>query len=258
MVVLEEACSKIESLKVISFTRNFGQTAALAAGIQNSSGTYIATLDGDLQNDPQDILPMLKLCSENVDIVSGYRKNRNDHFLRVRVSNIANSIVSKMTGLQLHDYGCSIKVYKRDTLADIKLYGEMHRFLPIYAHLKGAKVSEFVVNHHPRHKGTSKYGYQRTLRVCLDIVLFYFLFHSKKPLNFFSKFSYFFFFLSTLLFIQYTFSLDIVYLVLLCFSTQFIVYPLLFALILELIIRTHYLSQSESQFIISTKVNFNS
>lgn len=247
---------KYQFIKVISFARNFGQTAALSAGVQNSSGTFIATLDGDLQNDPQDILPMLELCSEEVDIVSGYRKNRNDNFLRVQISKIANSIVSKMTGLDLHDYGCSMKVYRNKSLSTIQLYGEMHRFLPIYAHLKGAKVKEFVVKHHPRHKGVSKYGYQRILRVCLDIVLFYFLFHSKKPLNVFSKVSYFFAIITLLMIIQFLITSNLLFLVLFAISLQFVIYPLFFALILELIIRTHYLSQSESQFIIKSKLNF--
>lgn len=241
---------------MVSFSRNYGQTAALSAGVQHATGEYIATLDGDMQNDPKDILPMLKLCTEDVDIVSGYRKHRNDRFLRVQVSKIANFIVSKMTGLKLNDYGCSMKVYKKSTLAAIELYGEMHRFLPIYAHLKGAKVSEFVVQHHSRLAGQSKYGYQRILRVCLDIILFYFLFHSKKPLNVFSKFSFFFASISAIFFALFIRGGDQIYLILAAFSFQWILFPLLFALILELIIRTHYLSQSESQYTIGQKLNF--
>jgi hypothetical protein len=199
---------------------------------------------------------MLEMCKDDIDIVSGHRKNRNDDFLRVFVSKVANQIVSKMTGLLLHDYGCSIKVYRKSILEKIQLYGEMHRFLPIYAHLKGAKVSEVEVQHHPRHKGESKYGYQRTLRVCVDISMFYFLFHSKKPLNFFAKFSYFFSIITISLFILFLLNANLIYLVLALFSFQFIIYPLLFALILELIIRTHYLSQSESQYTITSKLNF--
>ncbi|MBT3784239.1 glycosyltransferase family 2 protein [bacterium] len=243
-------------LKCVSLSRNFGQTSALSAGIRGASGEWVATLDGDMQNDPADILPLVEECKQGYDIVSGWRKNREDTFLRVFVSKIANQIASKITGLQLHDYGCSMKVYRRGILQRIRLYGEMHRFLPIYASLKGARVTEREVKHHPRTKGQSKYGYQRILRVLLDMLMFSFLFHSRSPLPFFSRISV----------ILFTAGLGCIFPgvwqgnALLLFAGLFLFtvsgFLVLFALILELIIRTHYLSQQETQYSIQEIINF--
>ena len=185
--MLELAASD-NRFKFIKFRRNFGQTAALAAGIRGSSGDWIATLDGDMQNDPKDILPLYqKATVEGWDVVSGWRRNRKDSLLRSQISKIANRLVSKISGLELHDYGCSMKIYRRSVLDKLKLYGEMHRFLPIYASLKGAKVCEMVVNHRSREQGVSKYGYLRIVRVLVDMLLFHFLFRSGKPFQFFVK-----------------------------------------------------------------------
>jgi glycosyltransferase involved in cell wall biosynthesis len=256
VVQLEQLCRKNDEVRAIYFTRNYGQTSALAAGIQHASGEFIATLDGDLQNDPEDILPMLQVLKEqNLDIVSGWRKDRKDKFLRSALSRAANQILSSITGLALHDYGCSMKLYRVATLKNISLYGEMHRFLPIYAHLKGATVGEYVVHHHPREFGDSKYGFQRILRVLVDIFLFYFLFHSKRPLPVFANFFYIWEVLAILFFFSYFLFASPLCLFAssVSFSAGFVF--LLAGLILELIIRTHYLSQHEAQYTIKKTTN---
>jgi glycosyltransferase involved in cell wall biosynthesis len=172
------------NLKVISFTRNFGQTAALSAGIDFSKGDIIIPMDGDLQNDPEDILNFLQRIEEGYDVVSGWRKSRKDPFLTRRLpSIIANRIISLIGGVHLHDYGCTLKAYRRDILKNIKLYGEMHRFIPIYAQWIGARVSEIPVRHFPRGSGFSKYGMSRVFKVILDLMVVKFLLsYSQKPI----------------------------------------------------------------------------
>jgi len=172
------------NLKVISFTRNFGQTAALSAGIDFSKGDIIIPMDGDLQNDPEDILNFLQKIEEGYDVVSGWRKSRKDPFLTRRLpSIIANKIISLIGGVHLHDYGCTLKAYRRDILKNIKLYGEMHRFIPIYAQWIGARVSEIPVRHFPRGSGFSKYGMSRVFKVILDLMVVKFLLsYSQKPI----------------------------------------------------------------------------
>jgi len=163
-------------VKVIRFRRNFGQTASLAAGFANSSGRIIVTMDGDLQNDPADIPRLLAKLDEGFDVVSGWRHDRQDDTMtRVLPSRIANAIISSATQVQLHDYGCGIKVYRREIATGIKLYGEMHRFLPAIAGDLGARVTELPVNHRPRTVGRSKYGLSRTVRVVLDLMTVKFL-----------------------------------------------------------------------------------
>jgi glycosyltransferase involved in cell wall biosynthesis len=172
------------NLKVISFSRNFGQTAALSAGIDFSKGDIIIPMDGDLQNDPEDILPLLQKIGEGYDVVSGWRKGRKDPFLTRRLpSMIANKIISWIGGVYLHDYGCTLKAYRRDILKNIRLYGEMHRFIPIYAQWIGARVSEIPVRHFPRGSGVSKYGMSRVVKVILDLMVVKFLLsYSQKPI----------------------------------------------------------------------------
>lgn len=254
---LRDQCKEDSSFRALFLARNFGQTAALSAGIQASNGEYIATLDGDLQNDPADILPLLELCrQEGYEVVSGWRKNRKDSFLRTYVSRIANRMASKVTGLMLHDYGCSMKVYRKDTLKRIKLYGEMHRFLPIFAFHKGAKVTERVVSHHPRVEGQSKYGYMRILRVMIDMLMFYFLFHSGKPLAFFARLGIFLAVTSAALFAAGYIQTQFLFLSLGSVLFTLAMGCVLFGLILELIIRTHYMAQGETQFVIEERCNF--
>jgi len=156
-------------LRAIKFRRNYGQTSAMVAGFEYTSGEIIVTLDGDLQNDPADIPILLDKMNEGYDIVSGWRKDRKDHFSRVLPSNIANFIISKTTGVRLHDYGCSLKAYRANCIKTLKAYGEMHRFFPALASMTGARITEIPVNHHPRQFGTSKYGFNRIFKVFSDI-----------------------------------------------------------------------------------------
>ena len=156
--------------------RNFGQTAAIAAGIDHSSGDVIVLLDADLQNDPADIPLMIEKINEGYDVVSGWRSNRQDNFFtRTLPSRIANRLISKVTHVKLHDYGCTLKAYRREVLTGFRLYGEMHRFIPAYANSFGAKITEVKVHHHPRKFGKAKYGLERTVKVVLDLFTVYFL-----------------------------------------------------------------------------------
>lgn len=158
------------NLRGIKFRRNFGQTAAMVAGFDYASGQFIATMDGDLQNDPADIPCMLeKMNTEHCDIVSGWRSDRKDHFSRVLPSQIANFIISKTTGVFLHDYGCSLKIYRAEIIRSLNAYGEMHRFFPALASMTGATVAEIPVKHHRRRYGASKYGFERIFKVFTDI-----------------------------------------------------------------------------------------
>jgi glycosyltransferase involved in cell wall biosynthesis len=175
-------------VKLLILSRNYGQTPAMAAGIEAASGDYIVTMDGDLQNDPADIRPMLKkLVSENWDIVAGYRKNRNDAFLgRTMPSLIANRIIRALTGVQIRDYGCSLKVFRKEAAKNLDLYGELHRFIPVLASLQGLRITDIDVNHRPRKFGKSKYGLGRTFRVLSDLLLLlFFQKYFKRPIHFF-------------------------------------------------------------------------
>jgi glycosyltransferase involved in cell wall biosynthesis len=174
-------------LRVIRFRRNFGQTAAFAAGFARARGRYIVTFDGDLQNDPADIPAMIERIAAGPDIVAGWRKHRKDAFLNRRLpSMIANTVISFATGVKLHDYGCSLKVFRVDVVKSMKLYGEMHRFLPAIAAEQGVDIVEHVVNHRRRVHGKSKYGISRTIRVVLDLMTVKFLSsYSTRPLQMF-------------------------------------------------------------------------
>jgi glycosyltransferase involved in cell wall biosynthesis len=182
--ILLDLKDKNPNVKIISFSRNFGQTAALSAGIDSSIGDIIIPMDGDLQNDPEDILMLLQKIEEGYDVVSGWRKGRKDPFLTRRLpSIIANKIISWIGGVYLHDYGCTLKAYRRDILKNIRLYGEMHRFIPIYAQWIGARVSEIPVRHFSRGSGSSKYGMSRVFKVILDLMVVKFLLsYSQKPI----------------------------------------------------------------------------
>lgn len=175
--------------KIIELRRNYGQTAAISAGINYSTGKVFVLLDADLQNDPTDIPLLLAKIDEGFDVVSGWRKDRKDSFLvRTLPSRMANSLISWVSGIKLHDYGCSLKAYRREYFDSINLYGEMHRFIPIYAAAAGAKITEVVVHHHPRQFGRSKYGIDRTLKVVLDLLTVKFLTsYSAKPMRLFGS-----------------------------------------------------------------------
>ncbi len=173
-------------VRVVSFRRNFGQTAAVQAGIDHSRGEVLVFLDGDMQNDPHDIPRLLEKMDEGYDVVSGWRHNRRDSVTRVLPSRIANWIISHTTGVDLHDFGCTLKAYRREVIRDVKLYGEMHRFIPVYADMVGARIAEIPVNHRPRSYGKSKYSLSRTSRVMLDLITVKLLGeYSTKPMYFF-------------------------------------------------------------------------
>lgn len=197
-------------LKTIHFVKNFGQTAAMMAGIDFAKGEIIIPMDGDLQNDPEDIKRLLDKIDEGYDLVSGWRKDRKDNPIKRNLpSKIANSLISNISGVHLHDYGCSLKAYKREVIKGVKLYGEMHRFIPIYAKWMGAKVGEIPVTHHPRQFGTSKYGINRTFKVVLDLMVIKFLEkYSQKPIYLFGGFgmgSFLFAFVVSLIAVYYKF-----------------------------------------------------
>ena len=185
--LLAELQARDSRFRVIRLRRNFGQTAAFAAGFDHARGRYIVTSDGDLQNDPRDIPAMIQKIEAGPDIVAGWRKDRKDPFINRRLpSMIANWIISRATGVHLHDYGCSLKVFRADVVKSMKLYGEMHRFLPAIAAEQGVEIVEHVVNHRARVHGKSKYGISRTLRVVLDLMTVKFLgSYSTRPLQMF-------------------------------------------------------------------------
>ncbi len=263
--ILEEIAEKDKRVKVIRFRRNYGQTAAMYAGFEHASGDVIITMDADLQNDPEDIPKLLQKVEEGYDIVSGWRKDRKDPFLSRKLpSRIANWIISKVTGVHLHDYGCTLKAYRRDIAKNYRLYGDMHRFLPALAKRFGARITEVPVKHHPRIYGSSKYGIGRTVRVILDIFLVKFLNeYITRPLYVFGGIGF------GLLALGILFGL---YLSLLkIFAGASIGHrPLLLLSVLlilsgiqlistgvvaELIIRTYYESRDEKPYIIDKKIN---
>jgi len=185
--ILERLQKSDDRLRVIRFRRNFGQSAAFSAGFDFAQGKIIITLDADLQNDPKDIPKLIQKLEEDYDVVSGWRVDRKDRFLTRRLPSIvANFIISIITGVKLHDYGCSLKAYRREIVKNIKLYAEMHRFIPALASWMGIKVSEVPVNHAPRIAGKSKYGFMRTIRVILDLLTVKFLLgYSTRPIQIF-------------------------------------------------------------------------
>ncbi len=185
--IMRDLAAQDERLRVVRFRRNYGQTAAFAAGFDRARGEVVITIDADLQNDPADIPALMDKMAEGYDVVSGWRVNRQDRFLDRRLpSIIANGLIRWATGVPIHDNGCSLKAYRREVLRDVRLYGEMHRFLPALAYAVGARVTEIPVRHHPRRYGKAKYGLSRTLKVLLDIIAVRFLMsYSTRPIHIF-------------------------------------------------------------------------
>lgn len=174
--VLRQQAAGAPELVAVLLRRNYGQTAAMAAGFDASRGRLIVTLDGDLQNDPADIPMLLERLEEGYDLVSGWRHQRQDHAVsRLLPSKIANALIARVTGVRLHDYGCSLKAYRRELVEDMNLYGELHRFLPALAFIEGARIAEVKVNHNARQFGQSKYGIDRTFRVLMDLFTVWFM-----------------------------------------------------------------------------------
>ena len=173
---LRAAAARDSRVRVIALRRNYGQTAAMSAGIDHARGQILIPMDADLQNDPSDIVRLIEKLDEGYDVVSGWRKDRKDKWLTRRLpSAVANRLISRLSGVPLHDYGCSLKAYRRHVLAEVKLYGEMHRFIPIYAGWAGARVTEIPVSHHARNAGESKYGLSRTIKVFFDLITIKFM-----------------------------------------------------------------------------------
>jgi glycosyltransferase involved in cell wall biosynthesis len=265
-MILKSIAIDDSRLKVIRFRRNFGQTAAMAAGFDAASGRVVVPMDGDLQNDPTDIPRLLAKIDEGYDVVSGWRKDRKDTFINRKLpSMIANGLISKFTGVHLHDYGCTLKAYRKEVLEGINLYGEMHRFVPALASQVGAKVTELPVKHHPRLYGNSKYGISRTVRVVLDLMTVKFLLsYSTKPIQLFGKWGVYTLFAgviscSTTIYMKLFEHMSmnrnplwILTIFLFFMGIQFIVLGLLG----ELNARTYYEAQGKPIYVVREKLNF--
>ncbi len=266
LAVLNEYAKKDTAhIRVISFRRNFGQTAAIAAGLDYAQGEIIILLDADMQNDPADIPMMLAKLDEGYDLVSGWRKSRKDNALtRNLPSMLANKLISRVTGVYLHDYGCTLKAYRRDVLEGFRLYGEMHRFIPVFANSVGAKITEMPVNHHPRKHGKTKYGLERTAKVILDLFTVKFLVsYSAKPIYLFGGAGGVLMVVSAFIML-YLFVRRIFFLVgianspLLQMSAMFFILgfqSILLGLIAELLVRTYHESQRKTTYTIRTLIN---
>lgn len=251
-----------EHVRVVIFRRNFGQTAAIAAGIDHSEGEIIVLLDADMQNDPADIPMLLDKLDEGYDLVSGWRKDRKDNrFTRTIPSNMANGLISWVTGVRLHDYGCTLKAYRREALEGFRLYGEMHRFIPVFAHSVGAKITELPVRHHPRKFGEAKYGLERTVKVVLDLFTVKFLLdYSHKPMRLFGGTGVILigmsFFLLAYLFIRKVFFfIDVLTSPFFQIGVMFLILgfqSILMGLIAELLARTYHESQSKTTYTVRT------
>jgi glycosyltransferase involved in cell wall biosynthesis len=252
-------------LKLVKLRRNFGQTAAMAAGFDRASGEIIVPMDGDLQNDPTDIVRLLDKLDEGYDVVSGWRRDRQDNAVRRFPSRIANWLIGRVTGVRLHDYGCTLKAYRADVIAETRLYGEMHRFLPALASQAGARITEIPVTHHPRVSGQSKYGLRRTFKVLLDLLTVKFLSaFSGKPSYMFGGSGVLLCFLGTLFVIWTAYErifegvyvyrqpalLVGVFLFTIGFNLIFL------GLLAELIVRTYHESQSKPTYTVRELRNF--
>lgn len=264
--ILKEYAEKDPAhVRVVSFRRNFGQTAAIAAGLDYSQGDTIILLDADMQNDPADIPMLLEKLDEGYDLVSGWRKQRKDNAItRNLPSMMANKLISWVTGVELHDYGCTLKAYRRPVLEGFRLYGEMHRFIPVFANSVGARITEVVVNHHPRRFGKTKYGLERTVKVILDLFTVKFLVSfASKPIYLFGGTGLGLMVISALLMI-YLFIRRMFFLVgvtgspLFQTSTMFFILgfqSMLMGLIAELLVRTYHESQRKTTYTVRTKIN---
>jgi glycosyltransferase involved in cell wall biosynthesis len=254
-----------EHVRVLSFRRNFGQTAAISAGIDHACGEIIILLDADMQNDPSDIPMLLAKLDEGYDLVSGWRKDRKDNRLtRTIPSNLANGLISWTTGVHLHDYGCTLKAYRRDVLEGVRLYGEMHRFIPVFAHAIGARITELPVHHHARKFGKGKYGLERTVKVLLDLFTVKFLLsYSNKPIYLFGgtgallmalgAADLLFLFIRRTLFGTPVFTSPLLQIGVMFFIMGF--QSILMGLIAELLARTYHESQQKPTYTIRKAVN---
>jgi glycosyltransferase involved in cell wall biosynthesis len=267
--VLRELARLDNRVRVVALRRNYGQTAAMAAGIDAASGEVLIPMDADMQNDPADIARLLEKLDEGYDVVSGWRKNRQDRLVTRKIpSMLANRLISWIGGVPLHDYGCSLKAYRRESIEDVRLYGEMHRFIPIYASWAGARVTEIPVEHHARTMGKSKYGLSRTLKVVFDLMTIKFMAsYQTKPLYIFGTAGLLTFvvsFLSGLFALLMKFvswpkhadlvqtPLPVMAMVLLVLGIQFF----LMGLLAEMLVRTYHESQAKSIYAVREKIGF--
>jgi glycosyltransferase involved in cell wall biosynthesis len=267
--VLRELAALDDRVRVVALRRNYGQTAAMAAGIDAASGDVLIPMDADMQNDPADIVRLLEKLDEGYDVVSGWRKNRQDKLVTRKIpSMLANRLISSIGGVPLHDYGCSLKAYRRESIEDVKLYGEMHRFIPIYASWAGARVAEIPVEHHARTMGKSKYGLSRTIKVVFDLITIKFMAsYQTKPLYLFGGAGMLTFGVSLLsgllAFVMKFLSwphhadfvqtpLPIIALVTLVLGVQLF----LMGLLAEMMVRTYHESQQKSIYAVREKIGF--
>src|SRR5689334_3990377 len=263
--ILREIAQLDPRVRVVALRRNYGQTAAMAAGIDAAKGKVLIPMDADLQNDPADIGRLLDKLDEGFDVVSGWRKERQDKMVSRKIpSMIANRIISFIGGVTLHDYGCSLKAYRHEFLKEVKLYGEMHRFIPIYASWVGARVTEIPVRHHPRTMGKSKYGLSRTFKVMLDLMTIKFMasYHT-KPIYVFGMFGFSSFVISL---VAFTWALlrklggesfirnplFTITIVMFAVGVQFI----LMGLLAEMLVRTYHESQSKTIYAVRERLGF--
>jgi len=262
---LRKIAARDHRVRIVSLRRNYGQTAAMSAGIDHARGQILIPMDADLQNDPADIHRLLEKLDEGYDVVSGWRKDRKDRWLTRRFpSQVANRLIARLSGVPLHDFGCSLKAYRRDALTGVKLYGEMHRFIPIYAGRAGARVTETPVTHHPRAAGQSKYGLSRTIKVLFDLITIKFLSsYLTKPLYLFGTAGAICLLISFL-----TFALSLYYrfvegvhlnrmplatlsMIMFAMGVQFI----FMGLLAEMIVRTYHESQDKPTYLVRERIN---
>jgi glycosyltransferase involved in cell wall biosynthesis len=264
--ILREIAATDSRVRVVALRRNYGQTAAMAAGIDAARGKVLIPMDADLQNDPADIERLLDKLDEGYDVVSGWRKNRKDKLVTRKIpSMLANRLISWIGGVPLHDYGCSLKAYRRESLQDVRLYGEMHRFIPIYASWAGARVTEIPVEHHARTMGKSKYGLSRTLKVVFDLMTIKFMAsYQTKPIYVFGSFGMLAFAISLFsgfyaLFLKVIHKADFVQtplpvlsIVMFAVGVQF----LLMGLLAEMLVRTYHESQAKAIYAVRERLGF--
>jgi dolichol-phosphate mannosyltransferase len=264
--ILREISQNDSRVRVVALRRNYGQTAAMAAGIDAACGKVLIPMDADLQNDPADIARLLDKLDEGYDVVSGWRKNRKDKMVTRKIpSMMANRLISWIGGVPLHDYGCSLKAYRRESLQDVRLYGEMHRFIPIYASWAGASVTEIPVEHHARTMGKSKYGLSRTIKVVFDLITIKFMAsYQTKPIYVFGSFGMLAFVISLLsglyaVFLKFIHKADFVQtplpvlsIVMFAVGVQF----LLMGLLAEMLVRTYHESQAKAIYAVRERLGF--
>lgn len=267
--ILRDIAAQDPRVRVVAFRRNYGQTPAMAAGIHAARGHVLIPMDADLQNDPADIARLLDKLDEGYDVVSGWRRNRQDTLITRKIpSQMANWLISKIGGVPLHDYGCSLKAYRRESLEDVQLYGEMHRFIPIYASWSGARVTEIPVEHHARTMGKSKYGLSRTIKVVFDLITIKFMAsYQTKPLYMFGfagLTTFVISFLCAVLALLMKFAswphhadfvqtpLPVLTMVMLVLGVQFF----FMGLLAEMLVRTYHESQSKPIYAVRERIGF--